>query len=57
MDTSGRLKPDELGGRLVEGGRENDGTAIFVAQANHKGSVYPGKASARLDGVFFFAHE
>ncbi|KAK0225714.1 carbohydrate-binding module family 12 protein [Armillaria fumosa] len=51
VDASGRLDISSLGARPVEGGRESDGTALYIAEAPHKGAVHPGKASAKLDGA------
>ncbi|KAF8588707.1 carbohydrate-binding module family 12 protein [Ramaria rubella] len=52
VDTHGHLKPAGLGCRLVEGGHEEDGTFLFIARADHKHGVYPGKASEVLDGAY-----
>lgn len=51
VPASGRLNVNSLGYRPVEGGRENDGTPLYIAQAPHKGVVHPGKASEKLDGM------
>lgn len=40
----------------MEGGRENDGTPIYIAQADHYGQQ-PGKASTKLDGKFTLLHK
>ncbi|KAF4598399.1 hypothetical protein EYR38_006801 [Pleurotus pulmonarius] len=50
--THGKLNVASLGKRPVEGGRENDGTPLYVAKAPHKGAVHPGKASEKLDGAY-----
>lgn len=50
VNTHGKLNLASLGKRPVEGGRENDGTPLFVAKAPYKGAVHPGKASEKLDG-------
>lgn len=52
VDTRGRVDLDRLGARPVEGGREADGTPLFIAQAHHHGAIVPGKCSVRLDGAF-----
>ncbi|KAF8964773.1 hypothetical protein BDZ97DRAFT_1814411 [Flammula alnicola] len=52
VPTSGRLNVANLGYRPVEGGRENDGTRLYIAEAPHKDAVHPGKASEKLDGAF-----
>jgi len=46
----GKLNAASLGYRPVEGGRENDGTLLYIAQAEYQGVYHPGKASAELDG-------
>ncbi|KAI3596950.1 carbohydrate-binding module family 12 protein [Moniliophthora roreri] len=50
VGTSGKLNPDNLGARPIEGGREGDGNPLFVARGPHKGAVHPGKAGPHLDG-------
>lgn len=50
VNAHGKLNPDSLGKRPVEGGRENDGTPLYVAKAPYKGAVHPGKASEKLNG-------
>ena len=52
----GKLDAASLGHRPVEGGRENDGTLLYIAQAEYKGVYHPGKASAKLDGKFDVLH-
>ncbi|KAF8659218.1 hypothetical protein AX16_001879 [Volvariella volvacea WC 439] len=52
VPVSGRLNVNNLGYRPVEGGRENDGTPLYIAQAPYNGAVHPGKASEKLDGAF-----
>lgn len=52
VNTSGHLNLAGLGYRPVEGGRESDGTPIYVAKAPHKGAEHPGKASEKLDGAY-----
>jgi len=48
---SGKLKPHELGHRPILGGNEQDGTELFIARAEHKGAIIPGKASKWLNGA------
>ncbi|KAL0956135.1 hypothetical protein HGRIS_002301 [Hohenbuehelia grisea] len=49
----GRFNHNALNGkRPVEGGRENDGTPLYIAKAPHKGAEHPGKASEKLEGAF-----
>ena len=50
----GKLNATSLGHRPVEGGRENDGTPLHIAQAEYNGVYHPGKASANLDGKSMF---
>jgi hypothetical protein len=52
VPTSGKLNAHGLGYRPVEGGHENDGSALFIARAEHKGVRHPGKASEKLDGAY-----
>jgi hypothetical protein len=47
----GKLNIASLGFKPVEGGREDDGSPLYVAQALYKGVVHPGKASEKLDGM------
>lgn len=46
----GDFNPNALGARPVEGGRENDGSALYIAQAPIHGSVTPGKIRENLGG-------
>lgn len=52
VQAHGRLDLRNLGAKPVEGGRENDGTHLYIAQAPHKGATHPGKASDKLDGAY-----
>ncbi|KAM5539432.1 hypothetical protein V8D89_006884 [Ganoderma adspersum] len=52
IDFHGRVELDKLPGRPVEGGREGDGTPLFIAQAVHGGAVVPGKCGPKLPGAF-----
>ncbi|KAF8170224.1 carbohydrate-binding module family 12 protein [Mycena galopus ATCC 62051] len=52
VDAHGRLNVASLGYTPVEGGKENDGTLLYIAEAPHKGAVHPGKASEKLDGAY-----
>ncbi|KAJ6593684.1 carbohydrate-binding module family 12 protein [Mycena capillaripes] len=49
VDANGPLHVASLGYTPVEGGREDDGTPLYIAEAPHKGAVHPGKASEKLD--------
>ncbi|RDB25307.1 hypothetical protein Hypma_008057 [Hypsizygus marmoreus] len=48
----GKVNVSSLGHRPVEGGNEDDGSPLYVVQALYKGTVYPGKASEKLDGAY-----
>ncbi|KAI8922354.1 hypothetical protein DFJ77DRAFT_446289 [Powellomyces hirtus] len=48
VDGQGPLK--NLVGKPVEGGREPDGTPIYIGQGHLKNSVRPGKVGANYDG-------
>ncbi|KAJ3516540.1 hypothetical protein NLJ89_g1050 [Agrocybe chaxingu] len=50
--SSGKLHLASLGARPVEGGREVDGTPIYVAKAPHKGAEHPGKVGENWDGAY-----
>ncbi|KAJ7124930.1 carbohydrate-binding module family 12 protein [Mycena epipterygia] len=52
VDASGPLNVSSLGYQPVEGGREADGTPLYIAEAPHNGAVHPGKASEKLDGAY-----
>ena len=52
VDWRGRVDLDALGARPVEGGREADGTPLFVAQAHHHNAIVPGKCSPKLSAAF-----
>jgi len=52
VPTRGKLNVHSLGARPVDGGKENDGTPLYVAKALHKGVEHPGKASEKLDGAY-----
>ena len=51
VPTSGKLTISSLGYRPVDGGRDTDGTILYVVRAQHKGCYHPGKASERLKGM------
>ena len=48
VEASGRLDLNALGARPVEGGRESDGTLLFIAQGHVNNGVHPGKISEKL---------
>ncbi|GBE83024.1 carbohydrate-binding module family 12 protein [Sparassis latifolia] len=52
VDFRGRLHPEQLNARPVEGGREANGTPLFIAKAHYHNAVVPGKASEKLKGAF-----
>jgi len=45
------LNVQSLGARPVEGGREADGTPLFIVQAPYKEGTHPGKTSEKLQGA------
>ncbi|KAF8444671.1 carbohydrate-binding module family 12 protein [Boletus edulis BED1] len=50
---AGKFNVGSLRARPVEGGREPDGTPIYIAQAPYHGAVHPGKACEMYgDGCF-----
>lgn len=56
VSAHGKLNVASLGYRPVEGGREDDGSPLYIAKALHKGAVHPGKASEKLDGRQMVLH-
>ncbi|KAJ7755718.1 carbohydrate-binding module family 12 protein [Mycena maculata] len=53
VDASGVLNVSQLGYQPVEGGREPDGTPLYIAEASYDGVAHhPGKASEMLDGAY-----
>ncbi|KLO20370.1 hypothetical protein SCHPADRAFT_923549 [Schizopora paradoxa] len=53
VPAKGKLEMSELNGaRPVEGGREGNGTPLFIARGKYKGDIIPGKASSSLSGAF-----
>lgn len=52
VDYEGRVELDKLPGRPVEGGREGDGTPLFIAQATYNHAIVPGKCSPKLKSAF-----
>ena len=51
VDTSGPLRLQNLQHRPVEGGREEDGTLIYIAAAFHNDTEHPGKCSEKMKGA------
>lgn len=52
VDASHPFSVQNLGGaRPVDGGREADGTPLYIVQAPYKGGVHPGKTSEKLKGA------
>jgi len=49
---SGKLNVASLGLHPVEGGRDSDGTPLYVVEAPHNDAVHPGKASEKVEGAF-----
>jgi len=52
VSVTGVCKAANLGQRPVEGGRDKDGTPLYVAQAPYKDAVHPGKAGEGWDGAY-----
>ncbi|KAF8348132.1 carbohydrate-binding module family 12 protein [Amanita rubescens] len=52
VSVSGKVNLAYLKTRPVEGGKENDGTPLFIARAYHKDAVHPGKANPNFDGAY-----
>jgi len=52
----GAVDVRSLGAEPVEGGKENDGTPLYVTRAYYKEAVLPGKASPKLDGAYVTWH-
>jgi len=52
VSSSGTFHPERLRVTPVEGGRENDGTPLYIARAYYKEAVHPGKTSPNLNGAF-----
>ncbi|TFK89702.1 carbohydrate-binding module family 12 protein [Polyporus arcularius HHB13444] len=52
IDWEGRVDLERLGARPVEGGREADGTPLFIAQAHHHDAIVPGKCGPKLKAAF-----
>ena len=52
VDYEGKVDLEKLPGRPVEGGREADGTPLFIAQAHHNNAIVPGKCGPGLKAAF-----
>jgi len=50
VPSSGKFHPDRV--NPVDGGRENDGTPLYIARAYYKDAVHPGKTSPNLNGAY-----
>ncbi|KDQ21377.1 carbohydrate-binding module family 12 protein [Botryobasidium botryosum FD-172 SS1] len=51
VDARGDFSPHALGGQPVEGGRESDGTPLYIAQAPYHHGVHPGKTNPGFKGA------
>ena len=51
VSTRDRLNLERLGCRPVEGGREKDGTPVYIVHAPYKEAEQPGKTTEKLDGM------
>jgi len=49
---SGKLHVASLGLQPVEGGRDTDGTPLYIVEAPHNDAVHPGKASENVEGAY-----
>lgn len=54
VSQSGKLNISSLGYKPVDGGRDVDGTPLFIAKAPHNGADHPGKCSEKLKGPSVF---
>jgi len=52
VNTAGHLNLDSLRATPVDGGKEDNGTPLYIAQAPYADAVHPGKCSAALDGAY-----
>ena len=52
VDFHGRCEVDKLPGRPVEGGREADGSPLFIAQGYYNNAIVPGKCGPKLPAAF-----
>jgi len=54
----GKLGAEDLrGARPVEGGREDNNSALYIARARAGDDIIPGKASQVLDGAYVTVHD
>ncbi|KAH7888634.1 carbohydrate-binding module family 12 protein [Phlebopus sp. FC_14] len=56
VSCSGKLNVNGLNARPVEGGREPDGTVLYIAQAPYNDAVHPGKACVSYDDGCFIPY-
>ena len=52
VDCEGCFDPDKCPARPVEGGKEADGTPLFIAQGHYNNAIVPGKCSTHLKAAF-----
>ncbi|TBU23736.1 hypothetical protein BD311DRAFT_767899 [Dichomitus squalens] len=52
VDFHGRCELDKLPGRPVEGGREADGSPLFIAKGVYNKAIVPGKCGPKLPAAF-----
>jgi hypothetical protein len=54
VPSSGKINTEMFknGVQAVEGGREDDGTPLYVVQAPYNNAIHPGKASTELHSAF-----
>ena len=53
----GKLNVASLGYHAVEGGQENDGSRLYIAEAPYNNVVHPGKASEHLEGMWLLCQD
>jgi hypothetical protein len=51
VESSSTLTVESLSAKVVEGGRDKDGTSLYIAQAIVEGSVHCGKAGGNISGA------
>lgn len=51
VEARSTLSVQTLSAKVVEGGREKDGSALYIAQASVNGGVHPGKAGTSISGA------
>jgi len=52
VSVQGKLKIKDLDARPVDGGKDSDGTRLFIARANIQGATHPGKVGEGFKAAF-----